>query len=192
MSTDKDYKIQMETMMALVKQTSPHTIAANRTQQIMKLVLLTALPGVLAQTLFFGWGTIINILWCSLTAVACEALVLTLRKRSVSFYLNDYSVLVTALLLAVALPSLSPWWLTLIGTAFAVIIGKHLYGGLGQNPFNPAMLGYVLLLISFPQEMTRWPAPMGVTDSIASQPLFDGVTNAFAAISPRSTDSVRM
>jgi electron transport complex protein RnfD len=68
-------------------------------------------------------------------------------------------VLVTAVLLALALPPYSPWWLTLVATGFAVIFGKQLYGGLGQNPFNPAMLGYVVVLISFPVEMTSWPAP---------------------------------
>ncbi|MDP0560800.1 MAG: electron transport complex subunit RsxD [Candidatus Endonucleobacter sp. (ex Gigantidas childressi)] len=168
--------------MTLIKQTSPHTISANRTQQIMKLVLLTTIPGTLAQTLFFGWGAIINIIWCSLVAIGCEALVLKLRKRSISFYLSDYSVIVTALLLAISLPPLAPWWLTLIGTIFAVIVGKHLYGGLGQNPFNPAMLGYVLLLISFPQEMTNWLSPQGITESITNQPLGEGVLSAFTNI----------
>ncbi|MDP0589995.1 MAG: electron transport complex subunit RsxD [Candidatus Endonucleobacter bathymodioli] len=168
--------------MTLIKQTSPHTISANRTQLIMKLVLLSAIPGVLAQTIFFGWGAIINILWCSMLAIGCEALVLKLRKRSIKFHLNDYSVIVTALLFAISLPPLAPWWLTLAGIIFAVIVGKHLYGGLGQNPFNPAMLGYVLLLISFPQEMTSWLSPLGITGSIASQPLDEGVLSAFTSI----------
>ena len=170
--------------MTLVRQTSPHTTGANRTRQIMTLVLLAAIPGVVAQTIFFGWGTLINAIWCSLIAVVCEAIVLKLRQRPVGFYLNDYSVIVTALLLAVALPPLAPWWLTLIGTSFAVIIGKHLYGGLGQNPFNPAMLGYVLLLISFPQEMTSWLPPLGVGESIASQMPGEGFISALTTIFP--------
>lgn len=74
-------------------------------------------------------------------------------------FLKDGSALVTALLLAVALPPYAPWWLTLVATFFALVFGKHLYGGLGQNPFNPAMLGYVVALVSFPLEMTRWPSP---------------------------------
>ena len=142
--------------------TSPHARGDNRTGQIMKRVMLAAVPGLAAQTVFFGWGTLINVVWCSLIAIICEALVLTLRKRPVRFYLSDGSALVTALLLALAIPPLSPWWMTLVGVSFAMIIGKHLYGGLGQNPFNPAMLGYVLLLISFPQEMTRWMPPLGI------------------------------
>ena len=143
-------------------QTSPHASSENRTGRVMKLVMLAAVPGLIAQTVFFGWGTLINALWCGLLAVSCEALVLKLRKRPLGFYLRDNSALVTGLLLALALPPFSPWWLSLVGVAFAMIIGKHLYGGLGQNPFNPAMLGYVLLLISFPQEMTSWLPPMGV------------------------------
>jgi Na+-translocating ferredoxin:NAD+ oxidoreductase RnfD subunit len=69
-------------------------------------------------------------------------------------------VLVTAALLAFSVTPLLPWWLTLLGTAFAVLLGKHAFGGLGQNPFNPAMVGYALLLVSFPAEMTRWPVPL--------------------------------
>ncbi|WP_372866575.1 RnfABCDGE type electron transport complex subunit D, partial [Pseudomonas sp.] len=88
------------------------------------------------------------------------------------FFLKDYSALVTAVLLALALPAYSPWWLTLIATGFAIVFGKQLYGGLGQNPFNPAMLGYVVVLISFPVEMTSWPA-------LHSVGLLDGLQHIF-------------
>ncbi|WP_461536262.1 electron transport complex subunit RsxD [Spongorhabdus nitratireducens] len=142
--------------MALIRQTSPHTRGAETTSRVMQLVMLAALPGLLVTTAMFGWGTFINLIWISLIAVGSEALVARLRKRPVAFYLRDYSALVTAVLLALALPPLAPWWLTLIGTAFAIIVAKHLYGGLGQNPFNPAMVGYVLLLISFPADMVNW------------------------------------
>ncbi|WP_263322266.1 electron transport complex subunit RsxD [Endozoicomonas sp. Mp262] len=168
--------------MTLVRQTSPHALGSNSTQRIMTLVLLAALPGLAAQTFFFGWGTAINIIWASLVALGCEAFVLKLRRRPIDFYLKDGSAVVTALLLAVAIPPLAPWWLTLVGTAFAIIIGKQLYGGLGQNPFNPAMLGYVLLLISFPQEMTRWLAPLGIEGSLASLSPGDSLFSAFSAI----------
>lgn len=144
------------------RKTSPHARGNNRTGEVMKLVMLAAIPGLAAQTVFFGWGTLVNIIWCSLIAVVCEAAVMKLRKRPIQFYLEDCSALVTALLLALAIPPMSPWWLSLVGVSFAMIIGKHLYGGLGQNPFNPAMLGYVLLLVSFPQEMTSWMPPLGV------------------------------
>ncbi|MDD7804128.1 MAG: electron transport complex subunit RsxD [Endozoicomonas sp. (ex Botrylloides leachii)] len=170
--------------MTLVRQTSPHTIGANRTQTIMKLVLLAALPGLAVQTFYFGWGSLINVVWCSLVALGSEAIVLKLRQRPISFYLNDYSVIVTAFLIGVSVPPLAPWWLTLIGTAFAVIIGKHLYGGLGQNPFNPAMLAYVLLLISYPQEMTSWLPPAGVEGSLANLTPWLSFISALTTIFP--------
>ena len=73
--------------------------------------------------------------------------------------LRDNSAIVTAWLLAVAIPPWSPWWIMVIGLIFAIVIAKHLYGGLGQNLFNPAMVAYVVLLISFPVQMTSWSAP---------------------------------
>lgn len=144
------------------RETSPHTLGQSSTQRIMSLVIMATIPGLITQTVFFGWGTLINVLWCSLIALGCEAAMVSLRKRSVSFYLSDCSALVTGLLLGLALPSFTPWWLSLVAVSFGMVIGKHLYGGLGQNPFNPAMLGYVLVLISFPQEMTSWLPPLGL------------------------------
>ncbi len=144
------------------RESSPHKLSLNSTQRVMGLTIIATFPGLLAQTVFFGWGTLVNVFWCALIAMTCEAFVVTLRKRSVQFYLSDGSALLTGLLLGLALPSFAPWWLSLVAVAFAVVIGKHLYGGLGQNPFNPAMIGYVLVLISFPQEMTRWMPPLGL------------------------------
>lgn len=147
--------------MALLTVTSPHAHGANKTGSVMRTVMLATLPGVAALTWFFGWGTLINIIWASIVALGAEALVLWLRKRPLGFYLNDGSALVTAVLLGIALPPFAPWWLVLVGTAFAIIIAKQLYGGMGYNPFNPAMVGYVLLLISFPVAMTSWTAAAG-------------------------------
>jgi electron transport complex protein RnfD len=148
--------------MALPRITSPHTTGNNRTQQVMLQVLLATLPGVLALTWLFGIGTLVNLLWAGLLALGFEAAILAIRQRPIGFYLRDGSALVTAVLLALALPPYAPWWLTLVAVGFAISFGKQLYGGLGQNPFNPAMLGYVVVLISFPLEMTRWPAPHSV------------------------------
>ncbi|MDO7653891.1 MAG: electron transport complex subunit RsxD [Porticoccus sp.] len=145
--------------MALLKLTSPHAHTAQSTADVMKLVLLATTPGLVALTLFFGWGTLINLVITCSVAVACEAGIMRLRKRPVMFYLKDYSALVTAVLLGLSLPPLAPWWIAVVGTFFAIAIAKHLYGGLGYNPFNPAMIGYVVLLISFPVQMTSWPAP---------------------------------
>lgn len=168
--------------MTLVRQTSPHTLSANSTKNIMSLVLLATIPGLAVQTFYFGWGTLINVIWCSLVALACEAFVLKCRHRSIGFYLKDYSVVVTAVLIGVSVPPLSPFWLTLIGTAFAVVIGKHIYGGLGQNPFNPAMLGYVVLLISFPQAMTRWLPPVGFGNTTPNALPWYGLQDALTTI----------
>lgn len=150
-----------EPLMALPRITSPHATGHNRTSQVMQLVLLATLPGVLALTWLYGFGTLINLCWAGLVAVGCEAAVLRLRRRPVRRILADRSALLTGVLLALALPPYAPWWLTLVASAFAIVFGKQIYGGLGQNPFNPAMLGYVVALISFPVEMTSWPAPRG-------------------------------
>lgn len=142
--------------MALLKITSPHVHGSNRTQHVMLTVALATLPGVLALTVFFGWGTLSNLVLASLFCLGFEGLALHLRKRDMRFYLKDYSALVTAILLGIALPPYAPWWLIATGSFFAIVVAKQLYGGLGFNPFNPAMVAYVVLLISFPVEMTSW------------------------------------
>lgn len=147
--------------MAFLKVSSPHAHGPMSTDRVMRLVLMATIPGLVTLTWFFGFGTLSNVLWASLSALAFEALALTLRKRPVGFYLNDCSALVTAFLLGIALPPASPLWLIVVGTGFAILLCKHMYGGMGYNPFNPAMAAYVLLLISFPVEMTNWLAPRG-------------------------------
>jgi len=171
--------------MSLIRMSSPHVYRANSTANVMRLVMLAMLPGILAMTVFFGWGTLIQIVWAGALALAFEAAALKLRKRPLGFYLSDGSALLTAMLIAVALPPFAPWWLTAVGVFVAIIIAKHLYGGLGQNPFNPAMVAYALLLISFPVEMTRWSAPFVLTGdgwSIAS--FGDTLAAIFGGIEP--------
>src|SRR5690625_5897915 len=85
-----------------------------------------------------------------------------LRRRPVMFYLRDCTALVTGVLLGMALPPYCPWWLVVVGSITAIILAKQLYGGMGFNPFNPAMVGYVVLLISFPVPITQLAAPAGV------------------------------
>ena len=142
---------------------SPHAQGSAKTSAVMREVALAAVPGLIALTWFYGWGNIINIIWAILLALAMEAVVMRLRNRPVGFYIGDYSAVVTAVLLALAIPSYAPWWITFIGILFAIPIAKHLYGGMGYNPFNPAMVGYVVLLISFPVQMTQWAAPINLT-----------------------------
>ncbi|RTZ73229.1 MAG: electron transport complex subunit RsxD [Gammaproteobacteria bacterium] len=139
--------------------TSPYGQLPNSVTRLMALVLLALVPGVAALVWYFGWGVMINIVIATTTAVAAEAVILRLRHHRVKRTLMDLSAVVTAVLLAISLPPLLPWWLTVLGTLFAIVFVKHLYGGLGYNPFNPAMAAYVLLLISFPVAMTRWLPP---------------------------------
>ena len=138
---------------------SPYTHNRRSTGNIMLLVVLAALPGMAAQWYFFGIGFLIQVLLATATAWITEGAILRLRKTPVVPTLSDNSALLTALLLGISLPPLAPWWLVVIGTVFAIVIAKQLYGGLGQNPFNPAMVGYVVLLISFPVQMTSWLPP---------------------------------
>ncbi|MHB0774255.1 RnfABCDGE type electron transport complex subunit D [Halomonas sp. WWR20] len=132
------------------------------TARIMAWVLLATLPGIATLTWHFGWGVLINVLFAALTGVLLEATMLALRGRPVKVTLRDNSALVTGVLLGVALPPLVPWWLIVVGMAAAIVVAKHLYGGLGQNLFNPAMVGYALLLLAFPLAMTQWAPPHGL------------------------------
>lgn len=133
--------------------------------RIMLRVIYALIPGVIAYVWFFGWGVIVNMALATAVALLSEAMMLRLRKIALQPFLTDGSAVVTALLLALTLPPLAPWWITVIGTAFAIVVAKHLYGGLGQNPFNPAMIGYAVLLISFPREMTAWLAPQLISST---------------------------
>lgn len=141
---------------------SPYTHNRRSTSTIMLLVLIAAVPGMVAQWYYFGWGNLIQVLIAAIAAIGAEAAILRLRKLPLADTLKDNSALLTALLLGISIPSLAPWWVIVIGTLFAVVISKQLYGGLGQNPFNPAMVGYVVLLISFPVQMTSWLPPDGL------------------------------
>lgn len=148
--------------MAFKIASSPHVTRNLHTSTVMQRVILCLLPGLVVQCAFFGWGTLVQVLLAIIVALSAEAAVMKLRQRSIKASLSDNSAMLTAILIGVAIPPLAPWWMIVIGTAFAIIIVKHLYGGLGHNLFNPAMAAYVLLLISFPVQMTTWIAPSTV------------------------------
>lgn len=152
--------------MPTASRTSPHAHQGHSTGQLMQQVMLACVPGFAASLFFFGWGVLFNVLWLSTLALGLEALVLKLRKRPVALHLRDCTALVTAVLLALALPPTAPWWLGLLGIAIALLFGKHIYGGMGYNLFNPAMVGYAALLVSFPVPMTRWLLPAGVSEGL--------------------------
>jgi len=133
--------------------------------RIMLKVLLALVPGIALYVWYFGPAILFSITLASITALITEALMLKLRDRPVTPFLRDNSALLTAWLLALSIPPLAPWWLAVVGTVFAIAIAKHLYGGLGNNLFNPAMVGYAVLIISFPVQMTHWIAPQGLGQS---------------------------
>ncbi len=126
---------------------------------MMRRVLYSLAPAMVAYTWFFGVGFILNFLVAGTIAILTETVALRLRGQPVKVFVNDYSAIVTAILLTFALPPLIPWWITAVGSFFAIAVAKHLYGGIGFNVFNPAMAGYVALLISFPEAMSTWPEP---------------------------------
>ncbi|GEK48685.1 electron transport complex subunit D [Bisbaumannia pacifica] len=141
------------------------------TPGVMRWVLVATLPGIALMSWHFGWGVLANVLVAGGLAMALEALMLRLRGRAIGATLGDHSALVSGVLLGAALPPFAPWWLLLVGVAAAIVVAKHLYGGLGQNLFNPAMVGYALLLIAFPVPMTQWVAPLGLVGPEALSPL---------------------
>jgi electron transport complex protein RnfD len=131
----------------------------------MLQVLAALVPAAIAHIWFFGPGFLFNLLVASIFAVLGEAVMMWARGRPPELALGDYSALVTAALLAFAIPSLTPWWVTATGALFGVVVAKHLYGGLGFNIFNPAMAGYVVILVAFPMHLNLWVAPrMGDID----------------------------
>lgn len=156
------------------------------TGRLMLLVIAALIPGVSVAIWFFGFGILINILLASLFALALESLMLILRKRDLRRQLSDNSALVTAVLFGIAMPPGSSWWLLLMGIAFAIVIAKHLYGGLGQNPFNPAMCGYLLLLLAFPLQMTTWHIPSdALTEELSFTPFsWPGLLQSLQATLP--------
>jgi len=140
----------------LYKTPAPHVYGENHVSIMMFTVMLATIPAFIAQIFFFGWGTLIHVVLAIFIALIAEAFILKLRHKPIQTTLWDGSAALTGLLLGLALPSIAPWWITFTAVVFAIIFAKHLYGGLGYNPFNPAMVGYVLVLISFPIQMTSW------------------------------------
>lgn len=138
---------------------APHLTPRRGVADIMRDVLIALIPGVCAHVWYFGPWIVFQITLCALFALALESLALKLRQQPVRAALKDYSALLTAVLFALCIPPLSPWWIAAIGMIFAILIAKHAYGGLGHNRFNPAMVGFVAVLISFPQAMSQWLPP---------------------------------
>lgn len=138
----------------LLLTSSPHILDGDTTQGIMRTVLLALLPSALAGIYFFGLHALWLMLTCMVVAVAAEAAVQAARKKPVT--VSDGSALVTGLLLALSLPPALPLWMGALGAAIAIILAKQLFGGLGTNPFNPALAGRAFLAAAFPVQLTAW------------------------------------
>ncbi|WGE62316.1 electron transport complex subunit RsxD [Actinobacillus equuli subsp. haemolyticus] len=161
---------------------SPHTHSSNLTAKFMLWVMVAMLPALGVQWYFFGYGVFIQVVIAMSLAVVIEIALAKLRQKPTAFYLSDLSGLLTALILAMSIPPYAPYWVVVIGVIVALLLAKHVYGGLGQNLFNPAMVAYALLLVSFPVQMTGWLVPIDLlneppTFSDAISLVFSGVTS---------------
>jgi len=143
---------------------SPHIRAEETTDKVMRAVIYALLPACAVSIYFFGFSAIRVLLLCTVGSVAAEAVCTLFMRRSLT--IADGSAALTGILLALNLPPASPWWLCLVGSAVAIVVGKQVYGGLGYNPFNPALVARVVLLISFPVQMTTWTAPSPFGSSV--------------------------
>lgn len=141
---------------------SPHTHSQRLTANVMLWVIAAMLPALCVQGYFFGYGLLIQVSIALGLAIVIELAVAKMRRKPLTFYLSDLSGILTAFILAVAIPPYAPYWLISIGVLTSLLLAKHVYGGLGQNIFNPAMIGYALLLVSFPLEMTAWLPPISL------------------------------
>ncbi len=162
----------------LVVSSSPHIRSEETVQRIMLDVIIALLPAAVASVYFFGIGALMVMLVSIGAAVAAEAAIQKIRNKPVT--INDGSAVITGLLLALTLPPSLPLWMAAAGAVVAIGIGKQVYGGLGCNPFNPALVGRAFLIVSFPVQMTTWTSPLdGVTcATLLGIKILDGVTCA--------------
>ncbi|MBI5659187.1 MAG: RnfABCDGE type electron transport complex subunit D [Nitrosomonadales bacterium] len=144
---------------ATVKKSGPFAHGTSSVQKTMFLVLLALTPATVFNLYLFGWPAILLFAVTVGACVAVEAGCLALAGKPVKVTLADCSAILTGWLLAMSLPPWAPWWIGVLGAIFAIALAKHAFGGLGQNVFNPAMVGRTVMLISFPVAMTIWVAP---------------------------------
>ena len=149
--------------------TSPHIFSRPNTPAIMRHALLALLPAICAGVYFFGHRAVLLIAVTALTCVLAEAVFQKLRGKRPT--ISDGSALLTGVLLSLCLPPAVPLWAAALGGAVAIILGKQIFGGLGHNVFNPALVGRAFLLISFPKFMTSWSKPVGLDTVTTATPL---------------------
>ncbi len=148
----------------IIVTTSPHIKSKNTVQKIMFDVIIACIPIILASVYFYRINALKTILVCVIFSCLTEFVFQKITKRKNS--INDLSAVVTGLLLAFCLPPKLPLWIVAIGAIFSISVGKQIFGGLGYNPFNPALIGRAFLQVSWPKEMGTWILP------------FDGLTSA--------------
>ncbi len=176
---------------ALIVSSSPHFHTKDTVDSIMRWVLIALAPACCAGVYFFGWDALRVLCLCTFGSVALEWLAARIMGKSIE--IRDGSAAVTGLLLGMNLPSNTPWWICLIGCFMAVVVGKMIFGGLGCNPFNPALVGRVALLLAFPVVLTTWPTPR--TPECLKQPapaveqLADPATSAIPSAAVAASDS---
>ena len=161
---------------------SPYLRQPTSVRRVMIKVLAALIPGIAAYVWLFGAGILLQITLASITALAAEATMLRWRSKPVGIFITDGSALVTAWLIALTFPPIVPWWLTVLAVLIAIVVAKHLYGGLGQNPFNPAMVAFCVAIVAYPQLMSQWPT-VGFTDFTAQ---------VQAIFGPRQLDGIVM
>ena len=145
----------------LIVSPSPHIHSKDSTRTLMRDVVIALIPAVLCSVVFYGWMELLVLAVSICSCLAIEYLItrFMLKERST---IGDLSALVTGILLALNLPYTTPWWVVFIGAVVAIGVAKMTFGGLGQNIWNPALVGRVFLLVSFPAYMTSWAAPKGL------------------------------
>ena len=150
-----------------------------KTPNVMAWVLVALLPGLTGMTFYFGLGILWNLFWLSALCLATEVLVVALRTGSLSpallraplqNNLGDGTTLLAAWLIAICLPPYVSIQILAVAALASIGLAKHAYGGLGNNIFNPAMVGYAIILLSFPQALAAWPA-LGGAENLASDAL---------------------
>ena len=140
---------------------APHLPSVRGVNRVMGLVLVALAPVVVAQVWRYGTGVLVQIALAVVFSLVVEALASRLRARSTAWLPRDLSAPVTALLFALCIPPLAPWWIALVAMIAAIGVAKHAYGGLGFNLFNPAMVGFAVAVLAFPLELSRWVPPDG-------------------------------
>lgn len=157
---------------------APFLLKDASVSRVMTQVCLALIPGIAAYAWLVGPAILVQLVIASLAALLAEAAMLRIQGKPLGMFLADGSAVVTAWLIALTFPPLAPWWLVVTGTVFAIVIAKQLYGGLGQNPFNPAMVAFAVCIVAFPALMSQWPS-VGLQLSLADQ------INVILGLAPR-------